>query len=164
MKKYLAAGIPSMFGFFGFPSSNSTNVIGGIPYPCPGEQAVWGHAIVAVGYDDAKKIKNTQCNKQTTGALLIRNSWGPSWGVKGYGWLPYPILIELAMVSIEIESSNASDPYPSFDPILNTHTRDIDTMRHDLENMITRRSQGIFKQMVDQLGLNGYSWSYRLPN
>lgn len=89
VKKYLAAGIPSMFGFYGFPSFNSTNVLGGIPYPCAGEQAAWGHAIVAVGYDDAKKIKNTQCNKETTGALLIRNSWGTGWGDKGYGWLPY---------------------------------------------------------------------------
>ena len=93
VKKYLAAGIPSMFGFFGFPSFNATNVTGGIPYPCPGEQAGWGHAIVAVGYDDAKKIKNTRCNKQTTGALLIRNSWGVGWGDKGYGWLPYEYVL-----------------------------------------------------------------------
>ncbi len=93
VKKYLAAGIPSMFGFYGFNSFNSTNVPGGIPYPCPGEQAAWGHAIVAVGYDDAKKIKNTQCNKETTGALLIRNSWGTTWGDKGYGWLPYDYVL-----------------------------------------------------------------------
>jgi C1A family cysteine protease len=89
VKKYLAAGIPSMFGFWGFPSFNSCDVTGGIPCPCPGEQAQWGHAIVAVGYDDGKKIKNTQCNKTTTGALLIRNSWGTGWGDKGYGWMPY---------------------------------------------------------------------------
>ena len=98
VKKYLAAGIPSMFGFYGFPSFNSTNVVGGIPYPCPGEQAIWGHAIVAVGFDDAMKIKNTHCNKTTTGALLIRNSWGIGWGDKGYGWLPYDyVLSRLAL-------------------------------------------------------------------
>jgi C1A family cysteine protease len=93
VKQYLAAGIPSMFGFFGFPSFNNTNVAGGIPYPCPGESAQWGHAIDAIGYDDSKKITNTKCNKQTTGALLIRNSWGTGWGEKGYGWLPYDYVL-----------------------------------------------------------------------
>lgn len=98
VKQYLAAGIPSMFGFWGFPSFNNTNVKGGIPYPCPGESAQWGHAIVAVGYDDGKKIKNTKCNKETVGALLIRNSWGTAWGDNGYGWLPYDyVLHKLAM-------------------------------------------------------------------
>lgn len=98
VKKYLAAGIPSMFGFWGFPTFNYTDVKGGIPYPCPAEKAIWGHAIVAVGYDDGKKIKNTYCNKVTTGALLIRNSWGTSWGDNGYGWLPYDyVLNKLAL-------------------------------------------------------------------
>jgi len=93
VKKYLVAGIPSMFGFWGFPSFNSCDVRGGIPYPCPDEQAQWGHAIVAVGYDDGKKIKNTKCNKTTTGALLIRNSWGSDWGDQGYGWMPYDYVV-----------------------------------------------------------------------
>jgi len=93
VKQWLAAGIPSMFGFFGFPSFTQSNVKGGIPYPCPGEQAQWGHAIVAVGYDDNMKIKNLKCNRETTGALLIRNSWGASWGDNGYGWLPYEYLL-----------------------------------------------------------------------
>jgi len=93
VKTYLVAKIPSMFGFWGFLSFDSSDVKGGIPYPCPGEKAVWGHAIVAVGFDDGKKIKNTQCGKVTTGALLIRNSWGVGWGDAGYGWLPYDYVL-----------------------------------------------------------------------
>jgi C1A family cysteine protease len=93
IKNYLLAGIPSMFGFWGFGSFENTDVKGGIPYPCQGESAEWGHAIVAVGYNDNKKITNTRCNKTTTGALLIRNSWGTAWGENGYGWLPYDYIL-----------------------------------------------------------------------
>jgi C1A family cysteine protease len=93
VKTFLAAGIPSMFGFFGFDSFGRSDVTGGIPYPCPGERAKWGHAIVAVGYDDKQEIKNTRCNKKTKGALRIRNSWGTGWGDQGYGWLPYDYVL-----------------------------------------------------------------------
>jgi len=89
VRQHLAAGVPSMFGFWGFASFESSEVKGGIPCPCPGEHAEWGHAVVAVGYDDSKEIRNTKCGRATTGALLIRNSWGASWGDQGYGWLPY---------------------------------------------------------------------------
>ncbi len=49
---------------------------------------------LAVGYDDKMKIKNTGSGGvETTGALLIRNSWGTGWGDAGYGWLPYEYVL-----------------------------------------------------------------------
>jgi len=58
---------------------------------------IWGpcldHGIAAVGFDDKVKIKNTICDRETKGALLIRNSWGTGWGDEGYGWLPYDYVL-----------------------------------------------------------------------
>jgi len=98
IKSFLSAGLPSMFGFSVFSSIEQANGDGKIPYPCRGEKILGGHAVVAVGFNDDIKIKNTTCGVETTGALLIRNSWGREWGDKGYGWLPYEyILAGLAM-------------------------------------------------------------------
>lgn len=83
-KKNLAAELPFMFGFSVYSSIPPIgDGKGEIPFPGPGDSFLGGHAIVAVGYDDKKKIG------RDTGALLIRNSWGTDWGGKGYGWLPY---------------------------------------------------------------------------
>jgi len=97
VKKYLAAGIPSMFGFWGFTSFDFGDKPGHIPLPTPLELSrdpEWGHAIVAVGYDDKLKITNTVNNVTTTGAFLIRNSWGTTWGQAGYGWMPYDYVVK----------------------------------------------------------------------
>ncbi len=83
-----------MFGFTVFDSRNQARTTGKIPYPALGDNVVGGHAVVAVGYDDKMKITNTNPgSKRTTGALLIRNSWG-TWGDEGYGWLPYDYVLK----------------------------------------------------------------------
>lgn len=95
IKAFLAAGLPSMFGFTVYRSYKQAEKTGKIPYPTPGEKIVGGHAIVAVGYDDSMKIKNTNIGaKETKGAFLIRNSWGTGWGSSGYGWLPYDYVLK----------------------------------------------------------------------
>jgi C1A family cysteine protease len=89
IKTNVAAKLPPMFGFTVFSSYVQAADSGAIPFPTAGENKVGGHAVVAVGYDDAKSIQNHSGGTATKGALRIRNSWGTGWGDDGYGWLPY---------------------------------------------------------------------------
>jgi C1A family cysteine protease len=102
IKIALAAGFPCMFGFTIHKSIyDSFNVKRGyIPYPgkppqnlTQPDEVISGHAVVAVGYHDYKQIKHSNSDDFSTGALLIRNSWGTQWGLSGYGWLPYDYVL-----------------------------------------------------------------------
>ncbi|MDQ1300484.1 MAG: hypothetical protein QG637_402 [Chloroflexota bacterium] len=84
VKTHLAAELPAMFGFTVYSSIPGLDAgTGDIPFPTDADSEEGGHAVVTVGYDDNHQIGGD------TGALLIRNSWGPRWGEQGYGWLPY---------------------------------------------------------------------------
>jgi C1A family cysteine protease len=84
IKNMLSAGFPSMFGFTVYSNiSYSPNV----PFPTSGDSILGGHAVMCCGFNDSIKIEDQ------TGALLIKNSWGTSWGDNGYGWLPYAYIL-----------------------------------------------------------------------
>jgi len=82
MHSCLAAAYPFVFGFTVYASFESSQVAktGVVPLPAPGEAVLGGHAVVAVGYKDSTK------------RFIARNSWGPSWGQKGYFTIPYNYL------------------------------------------------------------------------
>ena len=83
LKGCLASGYPFVFGFTVYESFESDEVAntGIVPMPGPKEKVVGGHAVLAVGYDDS------------TSQFIVRNSWGPGWGKKGYCFMPYNYLI-----------------------------------------------------------------------
>lgn len=80
VKGFIKAGYPSMFGFTVY---NFGNDKGEFAYPGVNDTTKGGHAVIAIGYDDSRKVGSEK------GALKVRNSWGTDWGENGYGWLPY---------------------------------------------------------------------------
>lgn len=79
IKTAIASGIPVWFGFTVYDAFESPAVAqtGVLNMPGPTEDIVGGHAVLAVAYDD------------TAERVTVRNSWGSSWGQKGYFTMPY---------------------------------------------------------------------------
>jgi C1A family cysteine protease len=93
LKKHVARGIPVTLGFPLYQevvSRSVTETPGVLAYPSEDDREVGGHAVVVVGYDDRKAAGEPA----TPGALLIQNSWGTTWGEKGFGWLSYRYVLE----------------------------------------------------------------------
>ena len=89
LKSCLASGYPFVFGFTVYTSFESGVVArtGIVPMPELDESVLGGHAVVAVGYDDAKQW------------FIVRNSWGASFGDKGYVYMPYAYLTDRGLSS-----------------------------------------------------------------
>lgn len=89
IKGALAQGRPIVFGFSVYEAfeSKTVEISGELDLPRKGEQPVGGHAVLAVGYDDASE------------RVLVRNSWGASWGRRGYFTMPYAYLSSRKLAS-----------------------------------------------------------------
>ncbi|HLZ68677.1 MAG TPA: C1 family peptidase [Dehalococcoidia bacterium] len=89
IKGCIASGFPVIFGFTVYDSFESQQVAqtGVVPLPAPTETVIGGHAVVAVGYDDASQ------------RFIVRNSWGTGWGMQGYCTMPYAYLVQATLAS-----------------------------------------------------------------
>jgi C1A family cysteine protease len=79
LKQALANGYPIVFAMDIYESFESSTVAkkGIVPMPKKCEKSLGGHAMLIVGYDDKQK------------SFIVRNSWGDSWGLAGYCYIPY---------------------------------------------------------------------------
>jgi C1A family cysteine protease len=83
MKSCLASGYPFVFGFSAHRRfHDEVRVTGILEMPAKGERRLGSHAVVAVGYDEASR------------RLIVRNSWGRKFGLKGYFTMPYEYLLK----------------------------------------------------------------------
>lgn len=89
MKACIANGNCFVFGFQVFDSFESQEVAdtGILNIPLETEECLGGHAVCAVGYDDA------------TQRFTIRNSWGNEWGQNGYFTMPYEYITNPELAS-----------------------------------------------------------------
>lgn len=93
IKSNIAAGNPVNFGVTLYDNicDANGNITNNPNWTFPDKKknkVIGGHAIVAIGYDDNYSIGNNK------GAILFRNSWGTTWGNKGYGWLDYQYVLK----------------------------------------------------------------------
>ena len=84
MKGCLASGYPFVLGFTVYEAFEGDDVAksGVLNMPASTEKTVGGHAVLAVGYDDASQ------------RFIIRNSWSDGWGQAGYFTMPYAYLMD----------------------------------------------------------------------
>jgi len=89
LRACLTARYPFVFGFSVYESFESPAVAqtGIVPMPQPQEALLGGHAVLCVGYNEAR-----QC-------FWCRNSWGASWGIDGHFWMPYEYLLSADLAS-----------------------------------------------------------------
>jgi C1A family cysteine protease len=89
LKSRLKEGSPFLFAFKVYKSFEADPDLksGVLPIPQPHEDFITWHAVLAVGYDDERK------------QLLVRNSWGPGWGQKGYFRMPYEFIVRKEMTA-----------------------------------------------------------------
>jgi C1A family cysteine protease len=77
LKSVLASEQTIAIGFTVYESFEQVGANGVVPMPNANENLLGGHAVLVCGYNDEQRC------------WIVRNSWGQSWGDKGYCYMPY---------------------------------------------------------------------------
>lgn len=101
---------PVAFGFAVYSSFDNIGSNGMCPMPASNESLLGYHAVAIVGYDDSLNC------------VLVRNSWGTSWGLGGYFWMPYTYILSSTLVFdlwvvSTISSTDSPAPVPTPVPV-----------------------------------------------
>lgn len=150
VKGALAQGFPVVFGI-SLPSRcyEEAGRTGTMPIPSGGEidaaKRECGHAMLLVGYDlDA-------------GVFIVRNSWGPQWGTKGYCRLSMDVFqsaVNDSWILGKLDANGAFKvhrPLPTAAPVEGSVKGMAAKMRDEIRDGLTKDIKDSFKDIKDRL-------------
>ena len=139
-KTALAAGHPIIFGLRLFGSFDKQKKAGLVPMPSAadvGRESHGGHAMLCVGYSDPDQV------------FIVRNSWGPQWGDKGYCYIPYRYLMS--------EEHNFGDSWiirriDVLPPDEETWAEDEESVLEDVSSVLASLDDEAYQELLDRMG------------
>lgn len=135
VKAQIRAGYPVLIGAMidrGFVNDGNASSGNDYTWNSLKGQALGGHAMIVVGYDDQRN------------AYKVLNSWGTSWGKDGYCWISYSLFAQVVKEAYVMKDSTNSpdnnpnvvpDPNPNPQPFtpLNANVKVIN-LQHNLQD------------------------------
>lgn len=104
IKGFLATRVPVVAGIRVFPDFRDLDRDNPI-YDSDSGRWMMDHAVVIVGYDDSRA------------AFKVLNSWGPSWGIDGYGWIAYDLALSVIQEAyVAVNRIAPTPPGPAANP------------------------------------------------
>ncbi|MDI1435738.1 C1 family peptidase [Polyangium sorediatum] len=139
-KTAIAEGHPIIFGVKLFSSFDKHKKAGLVPVPTPretGRESHGGHAMLCVGYSDPDQV------------FIVRNSWGPEWGDKGYCYIPYRYLMN--------EDYNFGDSWiikriDVLPPDEETWSEDDESVLEDVAGVLAQLDEEEYTGLLDRMG------------
>lgn len=139
-KTALAEGHPIIFGVKLFGSFDKHKKPGLVPNPSPveaGRESHGGHAMLCVGYSDPDQV------------FIVRNSWGPDWGDKGYCYVPYRYLMNQEYNFGDSWIIKRIDVLP---PDEETWDDDEESLLEDVSGVLASLDDETYAALLDRMG------------